>query len=248
MQEAEEGKKEKNKGSSKHKAASAEREGAASDADDSEEAEAVAQAGNEFGRGAHKKAKSTVASTARIDPTKATQRHVMTTRTAARYVMDTSQMNDVAGRTELDTHADTCVAGRNTVVLDLTGKVVLVAPFCEAEYDTMQDVPIATVATAYDCPRTGRTLVLIINEAIYLGETIEHTLLCPNQLRANGLRVNDCPRQYDPTSDRSIYVPESDVTIPLSMQGVISRESQHKDGACSLNGRMAPAHRRPSRT
>ena len=33
------------------------------------------------------------------------------------------------GRLELDTHADTCVAGANTVVLDLTGKHVSVTPF-----------------------------------------------------------------------------------------------------------------------
>jgi Uma2 family endonuclease len=39
--------------------------------------------------------------------------------------------------------------------------------------------------------------------------------------------------QYDPTSDHSIYVPESDVTIPLSMQGVIS--------AANHNTRMEPA-------
>ena len=38
------------------------------------------------------------------------------------------------GRMELDTHADTCVAGANTVVLDLTGKQVSVTPFCEEEY------------------------------------------------------------------------------------------------------------------
>jgi hypothetical protein len=86
----------------------------------------------------------------------------------------------------------------------------------------MKDVPIATVATAYDCPMTGRTYALVINEAIYLGEKMEHTLLCPNQLRANGLRVNDCPKQFDATSDHSIHVPESNFVIPLSMRGVIS--------------------------
>ena len=84
--------------------------------------------------------------------------------------MDTSHSHGAEGRTELDTHADTCVAGSNTVVLDLTGKTVSVPPFCEAEFDSMKDVPIATVATAYDCPMTGRTYVLVINEAIYLGE------------------------------------------------------------------------------
>ena len=38
-----------------------------------------------------------------------------------RYVME-AKIGDInsEGRLELDTHADTCVAGANTVVLDLT--------------------------------------------------------------------------------------------------------------------------------
>jgi hypothetical protein len=123
---------------------------------------------------------------------------------------------------ELDTHADTCVAGSNTVVLDLTGKSVSVSPFCETAYDSIEDVPIATVATAYDCPLTGRVYVLVINEALYFGDQMHHTLLCPNQLRANGLKVDDCPKQYDKSSTHSIMVPDSDLVIPLSMRGVIS--------------------------
>jgi hypothetical protein len=59
------------------------------------------------------------------------------------------------------------------------------------------DVPVATVATAYDCPTTGKTHILVINEALYFGDKMSNTLLCPNQLRANGIRVDDCPRQYN---------------------------------------------------
>jgi hypothetical protein len=36
------------------------------------------------------------------------------------------------------------------------------------------------------------------------------------------LRVNDCPKQFDATSDHSIHVPESNFVIPLLMRGVIS--------------------------
>jgi hypothetical protein len=38
------------------------------------------------------------------------------------------------------------------VVLDLTGKVVSVSPFYDSEYQLIEDVPVATVAMAYDCP------------------------------------------------------------------------------------------------
>jgi ribosomal protein L19E len=218
--------KNKSKGSNKRKTASTEsteREEEASGNEENGDAASDAQAGNEFGRGAHKKKKVTISAAARVEPTRTTQRHVMMARSTFRYVMDTSQSQGAEGRSELDTHADTCVAGSNTVVLDLTGnKTVSVAPFCESEFDPMKDVPIATVATAYDCPMTGRTYVLVINEAIYLGGKMDHTLLCPNQLRPNGLRVNDCPKQFDATSDHSIHVPESNFVIPLSMRGVIS--------------------------
>ncbi|KAI2491468.1 Reverse transcriptase (RNA-dependent DNA polymerase) [Fragilaria crotonensis] len=218
------------KGSSKRKAASAEStkdkddEAAPSDGDEANETDATAQGGNEFGRGAHKKAKkkatiSAVSSTAAL-PTPRAVRHVMMV--SRRVVMDSSQFAVTGeGRMELDTHADTCVAGSNTVVLDLTGKVA-VSPFCDSEFRALEDIPIATVATAYDCPSTGKTYILVINEALYFGDKMKHSLLCPNQLRAHGLKVHDCPRQYDSDSTHSIHIPESDLTIPLTLRGVIS--------------------------
>ena len=98
------------------------------------------------------------------------------------------------GRLELDTHADTCVAGANTVSLDLTGNHLSVTPFCEVEYESITEIPIATVATAYDCPDTGRVWVLIINKALYFGSKMTDTLLFPNQLQQHGIVVEECPR------------------------------------------------------
>ena len=193
------------------------------------EAAATAQGENEFGRGVHKKAKKKVTissvSTTQALPTSRTIRHVMVV--THRVVMDSSTTAEpedgVEGRMELDTHADTCVAGSNTEFLDLTGRVASVSPFCDSEYKALEDVPIATVTTAYDCAVTGKTYVLIFNEAHYFGDRMKHSLLCPNQLRANGLTVHDGPRQYDPTSTHSIVVPESELTIPLALREVISR-------------------------
>lgn len=210
----------------KRKASSTEtkdKDEASSDGDNDDEAPAAAQGGNEFGRGAHKKSKVTIAATTTAPlPTKRTQRHVMMAVTR-RIVMHSGMNTEGSeGRMELDTHADTCVAGNNTVVLDLTGKVVSVSPFCESEFKALEDIPVATVATAYDCPTTGKTYVLVINEALYFGDKMKHTLLCPNQLRANGVKVEDCPKQYDSTSTHSIRVPDADLTIPLILRGVIS--------------------------
>ena len=97
-----------------------------------------------------------------------------------------------------------------------------VSPFCESEYPTMEDVPVATVATAYNCPKTGQVCVMVINEALCFDDKMRHTLLCPNQLRANGVNVDDCPKQYDATSTHSIHVAERDLMIPLTRRGVMS--------------------------
>ena len=48
------------------------------------------------------------------------------------------------GRNELDSHADTIVAGGNCIVLEPTRRKVSVAPFSD-EYPAIEDIPIATV-------------------------------------------------------------------------------------------------------
>jgi hypothetical protein len=50
-------------------------------------------------------------------------------------------------RSELDSHADTCVAGSNTVPLYFTEHKASLSPLI-GEYSPLPDVPIASVATA----------------------------------------------------------------------------------------------------
>ena len=193
-------KKKDQQGSGKRKASATSTdkdEAATDDVTDNGDDDDTAQVGNEFGCGAYsKKKKVTIASMARIaertGPTKATQRYVMMASTR-RVIFSSDTISGSEGRVELDTHVDTCVTGKNTVVLDLTGKVVSVSPFSD-QYEAMEDVPVATVATAYDCPTTGKTHILVINEALYFGDKMSNTLLCPNQLQHNGLKVDDCTK------------------------------------------------------
>ena len=56
------------------------------------------------------------------------------------------------------------------------------------------------MAPAYNsCPKTGKVYVLVLNEALYFGDKINHSLLCPDQLRAKCIWVDDCPRQFNET-------------------------------------------------
>jgi len=134
---------------------------------------------------------------------------------------DPCATDDEHNRSELDSHGDTCVAGANTLLLYFTEHKVSVSPFI-GEYSPLQNVPIATVATAWDDPRDGSTILLIINEALYFGDRMSHSLLCPNQMRDNGIIVNDCPNIYDSSSSHSIIIPGVGIDLPLYMRGTIS--------------------------
>jgi hypothetical protein len=52
---------------------------------------------------------------------------------------------------ELDSHANTCVIGPNCVILEFTDQDVNVSAYSD-HLETMNNVPIVTVATAYDDP------------------------------------------------------------------------------------------------
>jgi hypothetical protein len=123
-------------------------------------------------------------------------------------------------KTSLDSHADTSCAGSNMAVLELTGEKVNVFPFSD-NLPSVQEVPIATVLTMWESPQTGEPWMLVIHEALYFGEQLKDSLLCPNQLRAAGNIVKDAPIQFVATSSHSITIPGR-LELPLEMHGVIS--------------------------
>ena len=127
---------------------------------------------------------------------------------------------DELERTSLDSHANTYCGGSNTIALVLPGAQVNVFPFSE-NLPAVQDVPIATVLTIWECPKTGELWMLVIHEALYFGDRLKESLLCPNQLRAAGVLVQDAPIQFDSKSTHSLTVPGK-LELPLEMHGVIS--------------------------
>ena len=121
----------------------------------------------------------------------------------------------VYSQLEMDSHADTIVCGLNCIIMHFTGKECDVLPYTDT-YEAIKSVPIVQAATAYDNPETGETTILILNEAIWMGDKMDHTLVNPTQLRAYGITVQDNPFSDSPTF---ISTEGHDVVLPLKCNG-----------------------------
>ena len=136
--------------------------------------------------------------------------------------MATGDGNDA---TELDSHADTICAGKNTLVWSRTGKRVNVYGFKGPENDTTT-VEIGTALTAYTHPETLETYILVLNQALLFGSRMPKTLLSTNQMRYYGIRVDDaplhCTAHRDSTHSILIQQQAGQVKIPLRLRGTIS--------------------------
>jgi hypothetical protein len=128
---------------------------------------------------------------------------------------------------ELDSDANTCVLGRDAlIILDYQQPVSIVGYAKCLGRKTYQTV---SGVVAYDDPWTGRTLHLIINQAINIPH-LDHHLLCPMQCRVNDMTVNDLPKflaanPTDQTHALTITDPDNPlqlVILPLTLRGVTS--------------------------
>jgi hypothetical protein len=126
-------------------------------------------------------------------------------------------VKNIHGKCEVDNHADTCVAGSNCVILEYTGKECDVSPYRD-DYDAIQNVPIVHAATAWQSKETGQTYILVMNECIWMGDTMSHTLINPNQLRHFGTQVQDNPMSSQPLS---IITEDNEFCMELTMSGTI---------------------------
>jgi hypothetical protein len=122
-------------------------------------------------------------------------------------------------RCELDSHADTFVAGSNTRLISTTRKVVNIHGFTKGV--ELKNVPIASIATVF-VDSNGNRILLVVHQALYLGAKHAVCLVNPNQLQNNSIAVHDRPSQFDSSSRHAIYLPESNMTIPLQLDGIIS--------------------------
>lgn len=116
---------------------------------------------------------------------------------------------------ENDSNADTCCLGKNFIVLEHTRRTADVYAY-DKSITPIHNVPIVSGATAYDCPTTNTTYILVFHESLFYGDRLDHSLMNPNQLRSFGIPLWDNP--YDPHHDLAIDA-DSHLTIPLQMKG-----------------------------
>ena len=130
---------------------------------------------------------------------------------------------------DLDSYADTIFCGSKCIVINFVGKEGDVAPYTNA-YETIKAVSMVQSDTAYENPETGENTILILNKAICIGETMDHTLVNPNQLYAYGITFEDKTFSKAPifiaTEDHGyVLLFSSKETIP----GVTTRTPTYKE-------------------
>ena len=111
---------------------------------------------------------------------------------------------------ELDTHANTCVVGRNAFIVEHHDRVVNVSGY-DPTKGTVNDLVVVNAEITVGNVYTGESQVVIINKAAHV-PTMEHNLLCPMQMRMHGAVVNDTPRFLlcDPTDDEHCVILENE--------------------------------------
>jgi hypothetical protein len=92
------------------------------------------------------------------------------------------------------------------------------------KYKPTKDVPVVKGVTAYDDVESGKTYILCVNQGLYFRNEMKHSLLNQNQMRSNGVIVDDClvHLSHNQSSTHSIYFQEEDIRIPLELHGCMS--------------------------
>lgn len=122
-----------------------------------------------------------------------------------------------SARCELDTHADTCVAGANFLIHSFDGQTCDVMPYTDT-YDAVRDVPVVTASTAWTNEVTGETFILYFPQVLWYGKKMKVSLINPNQLRHFGLQV--CDDMTDKNRSFGIEI-DDNIVIPFKMDGTI---------------------------
>ena len=126
-------------------------------------------------------------------------------------------------RLGIDSHADVHCVGRHARILEIfEGRSCNVHPFNDS-YKPMKNVLTANAAFAY-YTNDGQTYIINVNQALDFSESMEHSLLCPNQSRVHGVVIDDILTflDYYNKSTHSVYFPNEDVRLPILLNGPVS--------------------------
>ena len=140
------------------------------------------------------------------------------------------------------------MVGRKAHIVENTGRKVSVSGFTD-ELGKPLLVDVVHALIAYDCNLTGKSFLLLINNALSI-PSLDCCLINPFIMRLAGLHVDECPKFLSPIPsavNHSIYLPEYHLRIPLKLDGIISYipcRSPHSDEAMDVDSfvSITPRH------
>ena len=124
----------------------------------------------------------------------------------------TTTPNTIAN-SEIDNHADTTCFGSNFTAIEFTGEQCEVSPLSK-DYESMNNIPVATAATAWDDPTTGETIILVFHQGLWFGNKLPNSLINPNQCRVHGIEISDNP--FDKAKPLGIRDETQEIHIPMA--------------------------------
>jgi hypothetical protein len=138
------------------------------------------------------------------------------------YVSHVEEVN----RSDLDSHADCCVCGKEVLVFnDFDREVTFTGWDPEGETQSLQ---IVFAAMGYTIPQSGQTVLLIAHQSIF-SPSLNHNLLSTMQMGLHDVIVTETPKFqsfHPPKLSHSITVRGDNVedvlVIPLEIHGVVS--------------------------
>ena len=75
--------------------------------------------------------------------------------------------------------------GPNAFFLHYTGKQFDVSLYCD-NYEADKGIPIVFEETSCQSPEAGQNYILFLHETLWMGDTLDHILVNPNQQRHYG--------------------------------------------------------------
>ena len=125
--------------------------------------------------------------------------------------------------TELDSHANMAVAGKNCTIIANSGQYANVTPF-STDLPVLERVEIGDVAIAYDDPISLVTYLLVMRNALLI-PSMSHNLLPPFLIREASLFLDETPK-FQSTElsldNHTIYDEETGMRIHLQLNGTFS--------------------------
>ena len=116
-----------------------------------------------------------------------------------------------------DTGADTTCAGAGFTVLAYTDRYVTLRGYSDSS-DEEERVLVVTTATAIDL-EDGTTIILIMNEVLWLGNSQYTSLLNLNQVRYAGHQADDIPLFLSQGSSIHGIKTKDEFHIPFALKG-----------------------------